>query len=675
MRLAHRDHQPRRARGSRRRACPVTCNDSVSLANASTRASERHAGDSACASAAHSASVSVSARALRIDARQLRTPTRRDRRASALERAPQHLAPGREAGAHELEHAARDRRPRPAASRAAAAARARCRPSACGTNTLGGTVPDHVGRARSTRPSPTPRRRPSCPGPRRAAPPPRAAPSRGSARSSARSRARATTTGVATLYGRFDTMIHAFVIGEQRGPVDLERVGHARRRRPARARPPPAPPRAGGRARPRSTCAPASAQRERQRTEAGPDLDHAVAGLHAREPHDVRGHVGVGEEVLTERLARPDPVRARAAPGSRSASPLDAEDPRRVRARQLGDLVRRRRRAPRPARRRRATTNAGSFGLPRCGSGARYGLSVSTSTRSAGASAAAARSVVGGLERDDAAERQVAIAVERGARFVGTAGEAVEDRALGHAFVVEHAERVVPRVARVDHQRPVHASSRAGSGTGTRPPARRAASARRRGRSRLADRDARARRRASGSSASHSSSSLRRVVRMQADRRVHVVGCAIGERRAPACDVSRSVPTHTIHSTPAARARSTCASASATSNRVSPSSSCRWQCASTQAVTRPLSAGTAASPFSSFAPAGKQPPRRRGRHPLVFGPAGQTEPAPQLGRRVRDHRRREQRDDAQRLEAVTEHARDRVRVARLVERPRRASPR
>ena len=60
-----------------------------------------------------------------------------------------------------------------------------------------------------------------------------------------------------------------------------------------------------------------------------------------------------------------------------------------------------------------ATTSAGSFGLPRYGSGVRNGESVSTSTRSAGVMRAASRSVVGVLERDDAAERQVAPAVER----------------------------------------------------------------------------------------------------------------------------------------------------------------------------------------------------------------------------------------------------------------------
>ena len=40
--------------------------------------------------------------------------------------------------------------------------------------------------------------------------------------------------------------------------------------------------------------------------------------------------------------------------------------------------------------------------------------------------------------------------------LVGAAGEAVKDRARGEAFFVEEPEGVVPGVARVDHQRPVH---------------------------------------------------------------------------------------------------------------------------------------------------------------------------------------------------------------------------
>src|SRR3954452_5576217 len=50
---------------------------------------------------------------------------------------------------------------------------------------------------------------------------------------------------------------------------------------------------------------------------------------------------------------------------------------------------------PRTSARRRtvSTTNAGSFRFPRCGTGARYGQSVSTRIRSSGGTSAAARSV------------------------------------------------------------------------------------------------------------------------------------------------------------------------------------------------------------------------------------------------------------------------------------------
>ena len=85
--------------------------------------------------------------------------------------------------------------------------------------------------------------------------------------------------------------------------------------------------------------------------------------------------------------------------------------------------------------------------------------------------------------------------------------------------------------------------------------------------------------------------------------------------------------------------------------------------------------GNSGSPFSSVEPAGSSPHARRVGQALVLGAAGQAEAAPQLGRRVRDHRRREQRDDAQRLEAVAEHLRDRVGVARLVAAPTARGPR
>ncbi len=61
--------------------------------------------------------------------------------------------------------------------------------------------------------------------------------------------------------------------------------------------------------------------------------------------------------------------------------------------------------------------------------------------------------VVGALERDDPGEAEVRPSVEGASRFVGTAGEAVEDEPLRDALRIEHVERVVPGVTGVDHER------------------------------------------------------------------------------------------------------------------------------------------------------------------------------------------------------------------------------
>jgi hypothetical protein len=63
--------------------------------------------------------------------------------------------------------------------------------------------------------------------------------------------------------------------------------------------------------------------------------------------------------------------------------------------------------------------------------------------------------VVRVAERHDAAERQVRAEIERAARLVGAAGEAVEHGARWRSLVGERGEGRVPRVARVDHQRAV----------------------------------------------------------------------------------------------------------------------------------------------------------------------------------------------------------------------------
>ncbi len=146
--------------------------------------------------------------------------------------------------------------------------------------------------------------------------------------------------------------------------------------------------------------------------------------------------------------------------------------------------------APRPRPRPRAGTSAGRLGWPRWGTGARYGESVSTSSRSSGHSAAAGAHVVGRLEGDDAAEGQMDAEVEASTRLVGAAGEAVEHRALGHALGGQDVERVGPRLAGVDDQGqvvvvgqrdllrrtpragPRGASGRSGSRARTRPPPR-----------------------------------------------------------------------------------------------------------------------------------------------------------------------------------------------------------
>ena len=93
--------------------------------------------------------------------------------------------------------------------------------------------------------------------------------------------------------------------------------------------------------------------------------------------------------------------------------------------------------------------------LPRWGTGARNGLSVSTSKRSSGQRAAAGAHVGRVLERDDAAERHVEAGAQTTVDLFRPAREAVQHRALWHAFGVEHVEEIVPRVACVDDQREV----------------------------------------------------------------------------------------------------------------------------------------------------------------------------------------------------------------------------
>ena len=108
-------------------------------------------------------------------------------------------------------------------------------------------------------------------------------------------------------------------------------------------------------------------------------------------------------------------------------------------------------------------TYAGWFGLPRCGTGARYGTVGLGEHPIERAQPRRVVQVGRRLERDDAAERQVRAAVEALPGLVGAAGEAVEDRPLGRALGVEDVERVVPRIAGVDDQRQAIVRGRVGS--------------------------------------------------------------------------------------------------------------------------------------------------------------------------------------------------------------------
>ena len=105
------------------------------------------------------------------------------------------------------------------------------------------------------------------------------------------------------------------------------------------------------------------------------------------------------------------------------------------------------------------TTFAGSFGRPRSGCGARYGLSVSARSRSAG-TARGRLAQLGGLRVGDVAgERDVVAALERG-RSRPRRREAVQDdRAVEARASV--AARVVVRRARVDRRPACRARRRA----------------------------------------------------------------------------------------------------------------------------------------------------------------------------------------------------------------------
>src|SRR5665213_422270 len=140
-----------------------------------------------------------------------------------------------------------------------------------------------------------------------------------------------------------------------------------------------------------------SVERERQRSKAGSDLENLVARTYRREACDPLGEIRVHHEVLTKRLRRSHARRAeqihRLAPPEPTRFPHDGIWKTRavfsrVSAANVAIGV------PRTAATASPTTatHAGSFRCPRCGTGAKYGASVSTRIRSSGTKRAASRS-------------------------------------------------------------------------------------------------------------------------------------------------------------------------------------------------------------------------------------------------------------------------------------------
>src|SRR5206468_2019642 len=82
-----------------------------------------------------------------------------------------------------------------------------------------------------------------------------------------------------------------------------------------------------------------------------------------------------------------------------------------------------------------------------------------------------------------------------------------------------------------------------------------------------------------------------------------------------------------------------------------------------------LETGEERSALLEARPGRETSPPRGVRKARVLGTTRQSKAPPELGGSIRDQRRRQERDDPQRLQAVTEHLCRRGRVARLVERP------
>ena len=97
-------------------------------------------------------------------------------------------------------------------------------------------------------------------------------------------------------------------------------------------------------------------------------------------------------------------------------------------------------------------TYAGSLRLPRYGSGARYGASVSTITRSSGTIECGLANWRGVFEGDDARERDAEAQREELARRGGVAGEAVNHAAAArHSRLAHDFDEAMLGVAAVNH--------------------------------------------------------------------------------------------------------------------------------------------------------------------------------------------------------------------------------
>ncbi len=124
-----------------------------------------------------------------------------------------------------------------------------------------------------------------------------------------------------------------------------------------------------------------------------------------------------------------------------------------------------------------AMTNAGSLRFPRCGTGARNGLSVSVSSRSSGTSRAVSRRAPALWNVMMPGKRDVEAEVEAGPRQVGGAAEAVQHAAqLALAFLSQHRHRVLVGLPRVNHDRAASARAPAALARERPSAARRAAS-------------------------------------------------------------------------------------------------------------------------------------------------------------------------------------------------------